>query len=471
MLVPELVDAHGPRQGCRGGYSVQRQATHPRARCRHRPATPAPQALAAAVLLWSAQSPGAPRVSATGQVALTADDNISSSPPDVPAVAAFGIEVTPGIALTHEGARERILLRYSHPVLLYLAHVSQSSDADAASAIALFHLTPFDELLLDLELRRQSSTLLSLGSSEQTTAEARLTGGQTLLPLSLSQALRHDFSPAWSLEQSTSAAVTIPVGSDSAQQLVATGELMLAPELALGSHAFALQPSLRYTHGEPAAAADAAPFATVRTDQLVPSAALRWRWDWTRSWSSEARAGVAIPILLPSDVAAAPVAAAAIRWDEPGYALSLQYARDYRPDSLTARTYYSDSLLLAGTVPLWRAQNLHLAASTGFAWNRLAALEPTSFVERADTGVTDLSVGWRPRALVPSLSVRYQHLQQLASPAGQVTLLDFSRNVVSLVLGYQYPVELEPGLSGSLPRRVDRGDAANDALPARKPRR
>jgi hypothetical protein len=403
-------------------------------------------------------------VTATGQVVFDYDDNISAAPADAGPIAAFGLEVSPGIALYHDDPRERFVLRYSHPVQFYFGHMEQSSDADVASAIGLFHLTALDDLLLDLELRRQSTALFALAAPQQTTIEARVTGDQPLVPISLSEMLRHDFSPSWSLEQDADAGVTIPIGSNSTQQLIFNGGVSLAPEVVTGSHSFALVPAFRYTHGEPAAAAGGAPNSQERSDQLLPSAALRWRWDWTQEWSSEARAGVAVPYLVHHGVAAAPIGAAAVHWDETGYGLSLEYARDFRPDSITGQTYYSDTIQLTGSVPLWPSLDLRAAASTGFAWNRLSALGPTQIVERADTWVADVGVGWYPRALAPSIALRYQHVQQLAAPAGQTLLFDFSRNVISLTLGYQYPVVRETPISRHLPGRVDRADSS-DAEP------
>jgi hypothetical protein len=228
---------------------------------------------------------------------------------------------------------------------------------------------------------------------------------------------------------------------------------------------------VRYTHGEPAASPGGSPISSERTDQVIPSAMLRWRWDWTESWSSEARAGAAVPYVVHQGVSGAPVGGAAIRYDEPGYGISLEYARDFRPDSITAQTYYSDTILLAGAIPIWRALDIRVAASTGFAWNRLAALGPTQIVERADTWVADVGVGWYPRDLIPSIAIRYQHVQQLAAPAGQTVLFDFSRNVIGLTVGYQYPVLREPAMPRRLPGRVDRSDT-EDAAPAQpRPRK
>jgi len=198
---------------------------------------------------------------------------------------------------------------------------------------------------------------------------------------------------------------------------------------------------------------------------------LRWRWDWTQSWSSEARAGAALPYVVHQGISAAPVGGAAIRYSEPGFGISLEYARDFRPDSITAQTYYSDAILLSGTIPIWRPLDIRAATSTGFAWNRLATLGPTQIVERADTWVADLAVGWYPRDLIPSIAIRYQHVQQLAAPAGQRLLVDFSRNVISLAVGYRYPVLSEAAISLRQSERVDRSDAPSGEPAQLRPRR
>ena len=154
-----------------------------RDRCRQRlrgrlgrQAALAVQAALLASLLWPALASAGTHITATGQIVFDYDDNISAVPPDAGPIGAFGLEVSPGFAVYHDAAAERFVLRYSHPVIFYFGHMEQSTDADVASAIGLFHLTPLDDLLLDLEARRQSTNLFGLAASQQTTTEARQTG-------------------------------------------------------------------------------------------------------------------------------------------------------------------------------------------------------------------------------------------------------------------------------------------------------
>jgi len=119
---------------------------------------------------------------------------------------------------------------------------------------------------------------------------------------------------------------------------------------------------------------------------------------------------------------------------------------------------------------IWRTYNINAAASTGFGWNRLTD-QNLGTNEGAKVWVADISLGWFPVDLVPSIAVRYQHVQQFGATAGQTTLRDFGRNIISLTMGYHFPARPEPKLSGTAPQRVDRTDGPEpDAQPAPRKR-
>jgi len=402
-----------------------------------------------------------PTAHVTWRASVRWSDNILGAPkpgPNVPEnaprpVADLGFEFTPGGALVYLGGRARWVLGYSHPMLLYVRHPLAHSSGDALTFAGSFVATPLDGVDVEASLVRSTSTLNSLvePTAERIVGPVR-SAAANLVRASSAVRHRHEWSERWQSLADLRMILAMPL-DDGAGLFTLSGAL--AARVLHARHAFDLAATALY--GRVVGGARA---TTTRVDssQLLLGPELRWTWDVTTRFSTQATLGVVAPVVGLSEVTTRPVATAYVGYDHQGYAATVGYARAYVPSSLSAQLFFSDTFSLRGRVPVSREYFLDVLSGTGLSRSRMLDTVRGLDSGAVTTFVLDAGLAFaRPRW--PQLLLSYQWTHQVGPAAGQLLLPSFDRSVVSLGVEFMFPPPSAWTLTPmGVRRRVDGND-------------
>jgi hypothetical protein len=382
-----------------------------------------------------------PTIHPSGALAVSYDDNILAAPQYPPEgeldvgrpVQDVLIQYAPGVALNYITPRTTFGVFYSHPVIFYVKHPGADTSADIALADGKFVLSPEDVINAGFELARYSTNTTSLRSAEDTPIMAQRGGDSTLIAMAMKQDYSHGFDEYWSFIEGGDAGLSIPL--DGGSSLFACS-VTAGPQLAFRDHAFALLPTFTYSRPVTDEPIEDTGFAA--SEMVLVGGRGRWHWVFSApEWSLSLNGG-ALAALEGTDTEVEPLAGAAVRYLDRGLGLSLIYDHGFVPNLITGQTYFSDTVALAGELPIVRERDILLRTSSGVAFSRAIDITRDVDTGTVNTLIGDFALGWYPE-LYPQIEVRYQHTRQWDAPPDQLILPNYTRNVVSLQVSYMFP--------------------------------
>jgi hypothetical protein len=382
-----------------------------------------------------------PSVHATGSFTAAYNDNILAVPDQPPAnVPEVGppardllLQVAPGVALHYLSPRAQLAISYAHPFLFYVRHPGADNSADILQAQGKFGLSRFDELTVGLEAARYTTNSSTLGAADETDIVAQPGSDSTLISLALKEEYTREISESWSLLQSGDAGWSIPVDGGTSL-FAASGSL--GPQVGVQDHSFGLFANATYSRPLTDEPLDETGYQA--REQVLVGGRGRWQWAFVPpEWALALNAG-ALASLEGAGTRVEPVGGAALRFQDRGYGVSLQYDRGFVPNLITGQTYFSDSAVLRGELPLSREEQVRVSTSSGIAFSRAIDRPREVDTGRVRTFIADAAIGWYPE-LYPHIEARYQYTRQWGAPPDQVVLPNFERNVISLSVSYMWP--------------------------------
>ena len=412
-------------------------------------------------------------VQARGSVAVSYSDNALSAPADARAGdparhSDLYFQITPGLVIFHDTPRLQVLASYRHPVALYLSDRSADNASDRAALSALYAASPVDTLLVGIRAQRATTRQITLTAPELSSLGTQPSGDNTLLTVNLNESLTHDFSRAWRGTQSLGATAVVPI--DTRQPLsnrwVVSADF--AADYRFGDDAWGVTSNHGVVITEAVVGSQAA------YQLVLNSLATRWRRDLAPHWSSQLGAGLSTAYGISSGgFYLGPNWSASLGYSQYGYSLQLGYSRAIVPNVIAGPTSLSDTLQLLGAIPIVPKSFIVLRGSAGGSYNQQLS-QNTQPGANAFSLVSDIALSWSPPTW-PSLSIRYQHIQQFEPSASSQLLRPFNTNTATFSIGYRFPSANLPR-EGRIPsRRVDAADRpplspASAAPAARAPR-
>lgn len=370
---------------------------------------------------------------AAGNVTAAYDDNILNSPD----LERRGIvtAVRPGILFEYATPRSTFFVGYTRSFVFYTltstdegALTSPGASADGANLAFGYELSPLDRLSMTARLSRAPSNISLLGDPSDRTTNAARGDDLQFIEVAFETGYEHDFSDRWTLATGSGVGVTQPVGELGDQGSLITIGASVAPRLTLDRHIFELNAVTQYTRSE-----------TANLTHVIPANTLGHRWLFAERWSTELSAGIALPFDFNGNFNVVPVGAAGLHYVDFDYGASLRASRSFDANPTLQRVFYSDSVALSGTVPLWRDQGLTIDGAIGAGINRVVDDTQDTDASSAANFVADVGIQWRPPEQPLAFGARYQRSQQFDS-SDPVLIPNVKRNVVALSVEYVWPM-------------------------------
>lgn len=398
----------------------------------------------------------------TGEVTFGYSDNLLAEPSDPqpgqpgPRASRFA-RVAPGLALVHETRRVQHVLTFVHAANLALDIEGEQSSSDTVRWESFLTLSARDELTLAAFAERSSTRIAALSQpAGQGTSSPQTFTDDELLTFGASERYARDLSSRWRFNQSASLDATTPYRTEGEQPTRLYPRVGSGLALMVERNAFALQAEGgAFWHSSYGEGDDREPSAT----EVLVELRGEWTHDLTPVWSTFASFGAAGSTLAhdPSTLVAALVWRGAVRFDDDGYAAELGVERSVVPNLLLAQVLLSDQVSASGELPLVRPWQVYVQSTLAYAHHRTLNVERGGYANEFDTGIADVATEWRPDGL-PWVALRYQHQRQLGDETGEIPVLPFQRNTVSITAGYMFPPRELPRVPVVPPRRVDGGD-------------
>jgi hypothetical protein len=368
---------------------------------------------------------------------------------------AFVLQPVPGFVVDFLSPRTRWELIYNHPFFFYIGNDQANADADIAAFNLFYDLDPRTQVTLGAFFNRLNTGITTAEAASNSVIAARPGGDRTALSFGANQSIRHEMSEFWHWNESASLGMFVPLASSQPIALIASAST--GPELRYGDHGFGLVPSASYLHPVVEDEEMALTLPYFADQQLIATGAARWRWDFALSFGFEASAGVSVLSDLGDQFQLEPVGSAAVNYAEEGYAATLEYRRAFTPNIITGQTYLSDTASLTGRFPIVREHDIAAHTSIGGAFTRVVDRRIEFGESTAITMIGDVAVGWFPSEY-PNISLRYQHIEQIASRyEGYRALPTFDRDIFLVTVSYTFPARtIEVPIAPS--RRVDDSD-------------
>ncbi len=417
----------------------------------HLQATVLPLALG---LFWPASglAQSVTQLAGTGQAGITFTDNLYNAPEEpLPGEeekeSAWYLVLAPGVVLSHERRLSSYELTYTHSFFRYLTSVEADMHGDELEAVAAYRLTPLDDLTFSLSGSRASTATLITDPTAEGRPQPDAFG--TYYTLTATQGFAHRFSRTWAGRQTGSFSVTTASGEDVAQGNRYVSNAAVGATYTLRHDAFgfdwtaAYYHSSRYRHDG---------FEVPRTRYLNTGPAASWMHNLDEHWSTSLNAGIGLSYqpdqLDNAEVEsgtslAPPTLGAGIHWQYRHYMATLAYAGTTRPDLLTNRVYYTDSVSMGAAWVVSPRRRVTLATNHIVSSNSSLVSpvevneemeEPTTYTMSSSATLTWLPVG------MLELGLHYVHAAELIDgTAEEASHRDFHRNQVTFTVGWQYP--------------------------------
>ncbi len=400
---------------------------------------------------------------ARGSVSIAYTDNMMGAPSD-PAPGEPGpidvwfLELAPGLTLFSDQQTSRHIITYTHPYTMFLGESEANAHADAAEWRAMFTLSPRDELMTGISAYMSTTRLDALRNSSDTmTVDPTLLGDNTILRVDAVENYTRDLSRDWRVLQNAGAGLVYPIDTVGPQPTRYLGRLGFGIEHTAGDNAYALLGEGTYYVLSPIE--EDGVEIEPSEEQIISTAAFRYRRDLSRTLMAEVIAGVT-GAMRPGELGDgiwAFTPSAALRYNEDLYEAELSVSRSVSPSLITGQTYLSDAVRLRGVVPIHREAQILMRSSVGYAQNRVLDLENDELQSRFNSWVADATIGWYPDDL-PSVFLRYSHYQQSGNEDDNLVAPDYHRNLVMLSVAGIWPSREMGLVATEPPQRVDEGD-------------
>ncbi len=377
-------------------------------------------------------------IHATGSVGVAYDDNILGAPkvppPEAeiaPPIADYAITVAPGVTFLYATPRWESSFNYTRSYFIYARHPEVDATADTAVGSLEYGLSPADELGFSLGVTRARSSLTTLFAPSDSRAEARRPTPEEILAVSLGQRLEHLFNYQFALAQEAAVTFAFPLDPGATPNQSVSG--LVQPAYSIEHHTFSLEGGFLYSHNHAPARSDAPD-----SHQVVNTALGGWSWAFAEEWMTNVAAGGALSLDSDGDATVSPLATAGIYYaHEEGYGASLVASSTIQPSATLSQVLYTHSATLSVAVPIYREIGLGVSASGGIAAHRILGEGTLLSEEGYNSWITDAGLVLAPPEFPLSLSVRYQHLEQIDAAGNRD--LDITRNVGTVTIGYFFP--------------------------------
>ena len=420
-------------------------------------------------------------VLANGQVAWT--DNLFSVPDQDPS----GVlperegdvyyQFRPGALGTYETPRSVHMLSYDLEANLYTRHNEAWSLQHIASWRAFFLTSPRTELGTSAQFSTGALTTLSTrgaASDGTVTGLPSASGESQFTSIDVGQNLSYTATQALRLTQgargrsfSTESIGTETTGIEIGGNVgIDRTWRYSAASMQLSSSFVTLERIVAMTPVE-------------SNDQVNASAIVSWRRDFGPRWSSLLDAGATgiIPLDEGDQLVVQPTVGAQLgyfpNWGNAG----LNLRRSVAPNLYLAQNTISDSAIVHAWLPLpWLARDVHrprltLQTTAGAQRTRLIDTATGDVDSGFDVFSGDLAINYAMRDGV-TVSLRAQHLRQVAAEDASMEVLGYNRNTVMISITGRFPDRLAAEVPTRESLRVDRSNVTpvgEEAAPAQAP--
>jgi hypothetical protein len=379
----------------------------------------------------------------TGSLGVT-DNVYSSAEPDEeadpdadgPEADAFG-SVSPGLLFRYDTPRTSQTLSYTFTANFFFSQFDASSYTNSAAWAGRFITSPTTALSLGATgTHGQLNTLVRNQEPGQTQLDPVPGGTSTVfLQGGLSQGFSKQLSPVLTMAEGASFTAYEPLQENPPRTTNVAGTLSAQRLWRHDTGTLAL--SAAYTHFENVnAGTDEAPLYVAR-DQLLASLVASWQHDYGRHFSSQLDVGVSQATDVSGGYAQLwqPVGLAAVRYAREEGQAELAYAHAAQLNVFLQQLALVDQVTLRAALPVNAAARLGSEGSVGV--QRSQPIEEGVLGAPSTVFLADAALLWSPVTRIPDfeLSLRYQHVNQLAPGAGGATDQIVTNTLIASVSG------------------------------------
>jgi hypothetical protein len=398
-------------------------------------------------------------------VAGGATDNVLSRPTDpppgtpLPEPDGFS-DIRPQLLLAHLGSRSAFQLGYSFAARLYLQHAEGNTYSNQVDFTSYIEASRNTELLLGaIATQGVSYSFRALTDPTQATADVIPTQRVNFLSTSAREALGWDLTRDWRLLENFSLGRFQSLDDIPTQATSWLVSARVAAERAFGRNA------LGFEVGTEAILAEElrtdAGLASASSQDFVNRLVGRWRYDWTRAWSSQVDLGI-LHVYSQTAGASGNLAGLTglfeVRYNHPDGTATIGFRHSPRLNALVGGVFLEDEVSLRGTMPLWRKAHISGSAGTGYQYGAEINPNNAELTSTAQLVFADAALSWTPSPQW-ALSLRYQLFDQIGDPGDMRPIPSIIRNEILLSVTAVYPGEgPRQRVPTQLAVRVDRTD-------------